>query len=150
LHGALSGYVAHLLAVVALRFLVTLGALTGKMVMLAASVTRAVAGGAVARQVANSVAVVALAVVHTSIRVGAVAGQVSGLSTAEARAGAHLRAVALDVAGAVAVVARTGVNLLVALLGNVAKLVALVATVHIHLALAGIVTHTVTLVTLLS
>ena len=43
----------------------------------------------------------------------------------------------------------TRIDLLVALLGNVPQLVAFVATVHIHLALAGIVTHSVTLVTLL-
>ena len=43
----------------------------------------------------------------------------------------------------------TRVNLLVTLFGDMAQLVALVATLHVHLALSRIVTHAVTLVTLL-
>jgi len=150
LHGALSRYVAHLLAVVALRLLVPFRAVTGQVVALTAPVAGAVGLGAVTGQVAGPVTVVALAVVKTTVLLVAVASKMAALSTAEARSGADLGAVTLDVASIVAVVASARVDILVTLLGDMAQLIALVATVNVHLALAGIVTHTVTLEAFLS
>lgn len=84
LHGALTGDVAHLLAVVALRVGVALRAVASDMVTLTTPVACAVALVALARQVASVATVVALAIVRAPVHVWAVASQVSRVAAAEA------------------------------------------------------------------